>query len=476
MRTRTALRSLVSTVATLAAVAALPLAAHAADPSLVRVSVSDLQRRTGAFVATTCDGLAARGVSLTGSSATSDLFARCTDLVVDANNALGISGGMGMGMGMGAGAGGAGLSEAELIQALVGIANDESSAQGTSSTQTAVPMIQTVSSRLYALREGGPAISLAGFRMRDREGNVLDGADLEQALAEHAAAGDADAGLLGRKIGVFVNGLGAWGDFDGDSNEAGYDFDTYGVIAGVDYRFTDNFVAGVAGGWSTTDQDFDRSGGDQDLDTWSGSLYATYQLEGFYTDAIVTYSNLDFDLDRRIRYPTVNRTASSSTDGDEWAASLGTGYSFTSGAWSYGPHVRVNYVDTDIDGYTESGAFGLDLRVDDQDVRSLTTDLGANVSYAVSTGFGVLTPYARGEWEHEFEDDARSITARFVADPNQTRLVLRTSSPDRNYFRVGTGVAATFAEGMSAFVDFETVLGLRDIDVYAVTLGARYQF
>ena len=134
------------------------------------------------------------------------------------------------------------------------------------------------------------------------------------------------------------------------------------------------------------------------------------------------------------------------------------------------------YIESDIDGFTESGARGLNLKYDDQDVNSLTTALGGQFSYAISTGFGVLTPHVRAEWEHEFEDDPRKIELQYDVDPNNTQFFVETEGPDRDYVNLGAGLAATFAGGITAFADFETVLANSDRDEYQVTFGARYEF
>jgi uncharacterized protein with beta-barrel porin domain len=116
------------------------------------------------------------------------------------------------------------------------------------------------------------------------------------------------------------------------------------------------------------------------------------------------------------------------------------------------------------------------LAINEQDVESLTWALGGQVSYAVSTGFGVLVPQLRFEWEHEFLDSERTITARFVADPANTPILLQTDNPDRDYFNFGAGLSAVFQRGVSAFVYYETVLALRDVTAHQVAVGLRLAF
>nr|MDQ2695061.1 autotransporter outer membrane beta-barrel domain-containing protein [Pseudomonadota bacterium] len=193
----------------------------------------------------------------------------------------------------------------------------------------------------------------------------------------------------------------------------------------------------------------------------------------------------DYDLSRRILYVSrsadpalqgASRTAVADTASDQLVLSGGAGYEISAGALRFGPYLRVSYLDAQIDGYRETGAQGLNLAVEGQDVDSLTSVLGAQGAYATSHGFGVLTPYARVEWHHEFQDDSRSVAARYVNDPRGNLLVARSESPDRDYATLGLGVAGVFRGGVQAFVDYAAVLGLEDVTDHAVTAGVRVEF
>ena len=107
---------------------------------------------------------------------------------------------------------------------------------------------------------------------------------------------------------------------------------------------------------------------------------------------------------------------------------------------------------------------------------SLTTALGGQASYAISTRWAVLLPQARVEWEHEYENDSREIDARFVHDSSRTPVRIKTNNPDRNYFNVGIGLSAVFPRGKSAFVDYETALGIHNVTEHNIAVGFRIEF
>ncbi len=317
------------------------------------------------------------------------------------------------------------------------------------------------------------------------------------------------------KFGVFVTGTIIVGDQDETDQEDGFDFDSTGVTIGVDYRFSNNFVAGVAYGFSDSDSDLDNDAGDVEGDSDYLSLFATYyNANNFYMTATVTTGETDFDTERNafisdlvggssgVDNGDINQQYTAETDADEFSASIGAGFNINRGGLVYGPYAELNYTDIEIDEFTEraSNTSGNDpisggpaaivpgefsnLTVLDQDIESLTSTIGAQVSKAISTSAGVFVPQLRVEWVHEFDDDQRDIEAFFPndtttdlnGDPAPPIFTVENESPDRNWFNVGAGVSANFANNMTGFIYGETLLGKEDVDQYTVTGGFKVKF
>jgi len=89
--------------------------------------------------------------------------------------------------------------------------------------------------------------------------------------------------------------------------------------------------------------------------------------------------------------------------------------------------------------------------------------------------WGVLTPLARFEWEHEYKGNSRTVTASLVADPTTT-VAAQTNGPDRDYVNFGVGLSATFKRGVSAFVAYDTVTGRAHFTSHAFNAGLRFEF
>jgi outer membrane lipase/esterase len=416
-------------------------------------------------------------------SATEDLLFRCRELVRAAPDA----------------------GQATNVQeGLRAMAQEEVTSLGTMIAELPQDVFADISARLAALRSGIAGASLRRFTLHlDRQN--LPGT-LVASLLPTAAVSSAVPTTIVRRLGIFATGAISFGDKDMTARESGFDFDTLDVTGGVDYKFTNNLILGVAFGYTASDVDLDMDGGGVDTKGYRVSAYGTYYVaDKFFIDAIGSFGWNNYDIDRAIRYSiprlgaggtpvdseilNVDQTAQGDTDGVWYAFSLGIGYEFRAGGFTFTPLGRVNYIKADIDDYQEEidntqPGFGLILAFDDQDIESLTTVLGGEVSYALSVPWGVLVPQARFEWEHEFKNDARTLGAHFVFDPtpidptpgtpaNDTRLDLRTDAPDRDFFNVGIGLTATLQAGFSAFAYYETTLGLQDITVHSVAVGVR---
>jgi outer membrane lipase/esterase len=384
-----------------------------------------------------------------------DLFDRCNGAIVLANT---------------------GQSGAA-ADALGQIAAEEVVSQESAVNGTVAPQSRAIAARLSVL--GG---RIGGGRLADAspaESVQLASTQLAQGVPQDVTTSREFPGGLG----AFVNVSHNFGDKDETSLEAGFDFTNSGMTAGVDYFFLDNLVAGGAIGGAVTDIQIDNRGGDIQSGAVSFSLYTLWNpLDQLGFTGFFNYALIDFDTERVLDYTDPNgvvlRRAQADTDANQFEISGGAYYDFTRGPWTYGPTVRAGFLRTDVDGFRETGAQGLDLKFDDQAAESLQTALGGAVSYVLSVPFGIMTFQGRGEWVHEFLDDSRTINVRYVNDPFPDSPTIRITSddPDRDRFLLGVGATAVWEGGSSAFVDFETALGHKNVTSHAITLGARYEF
>ena len=147
-----------------------------------------------------------------------------------------------------------------------------------------------------------------------------------------------------------------------------------GATAGVSFRVTNHFAAGVLFDYNHTDADVDSAGSKVKVDSYSPGIFATYFDHGFYANGLFSFGYNDYKY-------TQNTgsfgTATASPSGQQYVTNLDVGYDFhPDKAWVVGPTLGGTYTHLDIDSFSETGAPGADLNVQDESVDSLRSRLG----------------------------------------------------------------------------------------------------
>ena len=206
--------------------------------------------------------------------------------------------------------------------------------------------------------------------------------------------------------------------------ELGYEQNTAGATAGVDYSFGRLGVLGAAFNYGHEFGDFAGQTGGYNNDLYGFLLYGTVTpMPNLFVDLNAGYMRKQYNIDRRValtappnQVPVFLGRIEGDTHSNDFQLGARIGYDFALGALTIGPRVGANYRKSALAGFQETGKTGIELIYGDQTIVSLTTTAGIFTSYAISTGFGVIVPQLTGEYIHEFANDKRTV------DRKSTRL------------------------------------------------------
>ncbi|MBK8755310.1 MAG: tandem-95 repeat protein [Candidatus Competibacteraceae bacterium] len=376
---------------------------------------------------------------------------------------------------------GVGLALEQITPEALGIAAD------TSQTSVQNQML-SIRSRMASLRSGVMGINLDQLNIQ-RGGWTLSGRDLRYLLASVGGGGpsaDVDTNLGG--FGIFASGTFNLGNRDSTVNQTGFDFKTLALTVGADYRLSDQFVLGTAFSYTAINTDVDSSGGSLDTRGYGLTLYGTYYpSDQLYFDGMVNYGWNNYDQQRNVAYrlqnTDVKQRFDSSYGGQQFFVDLGVGYQFTHGNLTFGPEVRLSYLDVKVDSFQERAGnsnpgSAWAVAIDPQDLQSLVSTVGGRVSYLIDQPWGVLQPQLELSWLHEFNDDNRLVRGRFVegAVVPDNLFQLATDPVDKNYFRLGLGLSARFNRGPSVLIQYRTLFDYTSLEEHAVTTELRWEF
>jgi uncharacterized protein YhjY with autotransporter beta-barrel domain len=259
------------------------------------------------------------------------------------------------------------------------------------------------------------------------------------------------------------------------TNQLGFDSDTAGGTAGIDYRLGTSGVIGGAFNYRHDFGDYKHSYGNFDQDTENLIIYGSYfPSDQSFIDLSFGFANKDF-TNTHIDTGGGTGSVSGDTNGFEFTGDLSGGYDFSFDAFTVGPRAGLHYKRTEFDAFSERSADPAAITDSylDQLNESLTGTLGAQASYAISTDFGVVVPQVNAEYVHEFLGRQNNQVILGCCGGGVTTFT--GDNPDRNYFNVGAGVVFVLPNGVSPFVNFQAELGNSLEETESLTAGVRVE-
>jgi uncharacterized protein YhjY with autotransporter beta-barrel domain len=263
--------------------------------------------------------------------------------------------------------------------------------------------------------------------------------------------------------------------------ENGYQSKLTGMVVGLDYRFSEKFVLGMALGHTQDKATFVANAGFSNNTSNTATMYGTWLYsEDLVIDGYLGYGSFKLDNQRRVAIGSlIAGTMTGNTTGRQIMAGLSVSNQSVVGKLSLTPFFNLDHIKTSISGYNEKGsnynANLLALRYGDRSVISTTSSLGVRLGTTHGYSWGELAPSVRLAAVHEFQNKARQISNELVITPGASYQV-ETDSPDRNYLNLGLGISAALNRGGQLFFDYERRTKDKLLSSWAVSIGGLFEF
>ena len=242
------------------------------------------------------------------------------------------------------------------------------------------------------------------------------------------------------------------------------------MTAGIDYRFTNKFAAGISLGYLNTTANISNSG-KVDVNGGRVGAYATYFDRGLYLDFSISGGPNSYNTRRTTPFNTV---ATGNPEGIEMNLLVGAGYDWKFKGFTVGPTATFQYTNVHLDGFNEQGPFA-PLSVQPKNEESLRTTLGFRASYDVKIGRAILRPEVRGAWQHEFGETSYSLTSSFATLGGSPFTVFGPAT-GRDSLLVGAGFSILWSDRLSTYVYYDGELLRTNYSSNNVSAGARWRF
>jgi hypothetical protein len=218
------------------------------------------------------------------------------------------------------------------------------------------------------------------------------------------------------------------------------------------YRFTlgiDTTLGPVRAGllvsYRKLDGDFGAGTGLKAKGTSLGG-YAGVGLDGgFYAQGAFA-KTVDLQIEKVTRAAAYGLAGTGSPDGEAWSAGGEIGYQAAFGKFRVGPFAAFDYVDAEIDAYTETGA-------------ALGNVVYGKVKYKRTTGYAgleakfmaspAIVPSLRISYAKEQEKGDRTATVRLAsAQHSMATQAVGLAETERDFVTAALGLGGTFGDGL----------------------------
>ena len=264
------------------------------------------------------------------------------------------------------------------------------------------------------------------------------GADL--ALGYAAAAGASPtAAVFAPDPSLWVQGIGAWGEIDGDGNASGVTSDLGGIVGGIDVGVTDDWTVGVAFGYTQSHADIDDLASSADVESGLVGVYAGGAVGAWRLRAGGLYGLNFVDTTRSVTYPGFSETDKASYDAGLGQLFGEVAYAAEVQGVAVEPFGGLAWVHLHTDGFTEKGgAAALTASSGSSDVGYTTLGLRLATNWVLQNGM-VLVPRASLAWQYGFGDLTPTAALAF-ADATAMNFTVAGAPIAKNAALIDAGV------------------------------------
>lgn len=242
------------------------------------------------------------------------------------------------------------------------------------------------------------------------------------------------------RSGWWLKGTGYFGEQDAETAFGGYDSTILGSMIGYDAPLGADTRAGLGVGYARSAVDSKASDSSTDADTYQATAYLGHESGPWFINGSASFGWNEYSGSRHIAFAGIDRTAEAEYDGKDYTAFASTGYHFPMQEFTITPLASLQYTYMDLDGYTETGAGDINLRVNSRDYDFLESGLGVKVERGFVYGEGTtIVPDLHAKWLHELNKPSLQNTAAFNVAGGAEFTTPELQTPDNTY-NVGAGL------------------------------------
>jgi len=336
-------------------------------------------------------------------------------------------------------------------------------------------MGDTIATRMAIFAEGRHGgMQTAGLDQGGIQLASSDPGSVEVLSALQAATRAAESGRMGGvndRTGVYFSAESGWGDTDLPNGEM--DIESNHVVAGVDFEPAPNWLIGANAGFS--DYSANRTGAHVQGESVSIAAYAGYAGGSLYGSGYIGGSWLDYDLTRTIVLGNSFARALGDTEATQLNAGFDMGMDLLDTDAVFGPVLRLRHGNTDIDGYTETGAGVFNASLADRETDQTLIGIGGRYATNGNLAGGDARIFGQLTWEQDISGGDGVTSASLAGAPGAGFTVL-DGNHDDGFASLALGIDLQASERVTLSARLRSDIGRDTDEDNAVSLAIGWQF
>ncbi len=243
------------------------------------------------------------------------------------------------------------------------------------------------------------------------------------------------------------------------------------VTVGITMRASEAVTVGA--GIGSTKGEARMAAGQFDLKEDALSVFGSARSGPWYANFMGSFADAKYDNIRRtIKLGQVTRTATASSKGSNFSASLMAGYDHAMGKLTIGPFVSTTSQTVTVNAFTEDGAGSANLNILEQNRRSRVIGGGVRASM----NLGNWTPFARISMDRDAINADRFVSANPVSVAAGNTYDIPGYKADNSWVTASIGVRGKLVDRVGLSVVYTGVSSKSNVKQDGVTASVSYDF
>ena len=270
---------------------------------------------------------------------------------------------------------------------------------------------------------------------------------------------------------LWVTPYGNWQHRRSAADSAGFQADTFGMMAGFDKRWNRYLTWGWVAGGSWISANSDTGAGSKNIDGFKTTVNAVLEVTDWRLHVAAGYGHNS----QTIRRNDFARQFGGDNSADQWGIRTEFQLKLGAGLFEMEPFAGLDYMVFSEHGYTEHSISGTGQpqsfgKFSDN---SLATTLGVRYRWRQTGQLVVWRPELTAAWFHEFGSDRIFHSSQL--DPFPTLFTFPDSRQPRDHLLAGVGIVGQLGTTMDIFARYAVDIA-NDDATHAVLIGTQWNF